>query len=122
MTAGNELTHHHCGVQDIDKHYQVFALDKPDPQSCRYHVNIVDRCTDGPCSVERVLLQFQDGDPVYKGYNGLTDGVLLSILIDRFTHAPDTKGTEIVLQNVQAALCVVNDELRNRHEKNKAKG
>ena len=82
MSLGRAITHHHVGVEKLDSAYEITALDKPEPISKCYRINVVDS-EPGHQSINTFNIQFQDDDPKILGHNGLTDEVLLAILIDR---------------------------------------
>ena len=82
MSLGRAITHHHVGVESLDSAYEITALDKPAPLSKCYRVNVLDS-EPGHQSINTFNIQFQDDDPKILGHNGLTDEVLLAILIDR---------------------------------------
>lgn len=85
MSLGRKITHHHVGVKELDSAYEITALDNPSPLSKCYRVNALDSVP-GHQSINTFNIQFQDDDPKILGHNGLTDEVLLAILIDRAEH------------------------------------
>ena len=82
MSLGRAITHHHVGVEELDIAYEITALDKPEPMSKCYRVNAL-ASEPGHQSINTFNIQFQDDDPKILGHNGLSDDVLLAILIDR---------------------------------------
>lgn len=101
MSVGRPITHHSVGIEELDTAYEIFALDKAEPQSKCYRINAVDSVR-GHQSVSTFRIQFQEGDPRLVGLNGLTDEVLLAILIDR---APTiSKEFAVALQAARVSL------------------
>jgi len=86
MSLGRAITHHHVGVLELDSAYEITALDNPQPLSKCYRINAIDS-EPGHQSINTFNIQFQDDDPKILGHNGLTDEVLLAILIDRAQYA-----------------------------------
>ena len=82
MSLFRAITYHHVGVEELDSAYEITALDKSEPLSKCYRVMVLDS-EPGHQSFNTFNIQFQDGDPAAVGHNGLTDEVLLAILIDR---------------------------------------
>ena len=113
MSLGRAITHHHVGVEELDSAYEITALDKPEPLSKCYRVNTVDS-EPGHTSIGTFSIQFQDGGPEKVGHNGLTDEVLLAILIDRANHAE--QGREIEKHLTEAMLCM-RHAILEQHEK-----
>ncbi len=93
MSLGRAITHHHVGVEELDSAYEITALDKPSPLSKCYRINVVDS-EPGHQSINTFNIQFQDDDPKILGHNGLTDEVLLAILIDRTEHSRPVGATK----------------------------
>ncbi len=115
MSLGRSITHHHVGVESLDSAYEITALDKPAPLSKRYRVNALDS-EPGHQSINTFNIQFQDDDPKILGHNGLTDEVLLAILIDRANHAE--QGREIEKHLMEALFCM-RHLILERHETSK---
>ena len=115
MSYVRAITHHHVGVEELDIAYEITALDKPAPPSKCYRINTIDSEA-GHQSINTFNIQFQDDDPKILGHNGLTDEVLLAILIDRANHAE--QGLKIAEFLTEAILCM-RHMILERHETGK---
>ncbi len=112
MSIGRAITHHHVGIEELDSAYEITALDKPGPASKCYSINAVDSVR-GHQSVSVFKLQFQDGSPQMLGLNGLSDELLLAILIDR-AYFSKQKAVENALR---CAMFEMRHAILERHQK-----
>ncbi len=115
MSLGRAITHHHVGVEKLDSAYEITALDKPDPLSKCYRVNALDS-EPGHQSINTFNIQFQDDDPKILGHNGLTDEVLLAILIDR-QKCMDRECPRMTEGLLMQAMLSMRHTILERHEK-----
>lgn len=116
MSLGRSITHHHVGVPELDSAYEITALDKPEPQSKCYRVNAI-ASEPGHQSINTFNIQFQDDDPKILGHNGLSDEVLLAILIDRAEHQERRLPHNITtIDKLQQAMHSMKYTILERHE------
>ncbi len=115
MSLGRIVTHHHVGVESLDRAYEITALDKPEPQSKCYRINAVDSEA-GHQSINTFSIQFQDDDPQILGHNGLTDEVLLAILIDRAAEDQGFPHNSTTRDKLQEAMISMRHAILERHE------
>lgn len=120
------ITTHEQGV--VNNQLQIFALDQPGPGGAnqRYLVsgfNTLEhpaaRDANGNRRQQTALhMLFQSGDPAEFGINGITNEVLLSIVIDRlegFQHGPfGCDQNQIALERARDALEALHERTRDR--------
>lgn len=105
----------------------LFDIDESDPG----HLYQIKSVFNSDSEEGTVLIKFQSGLPVNNGINGITNEILLAILIDRLNkldkNYPDIRNKYAIsclqhsLDVLRERYCENSDKKKNRNRKNKCK-